>query len=69
MYEDTIIEVAPDAIAKTLVIKFVRGIECPEGRYEAHQAGKIIMSWPDEIVARVKLLEIQMVHGYRVIWP
>jgi hypothetical protein len=62
MYEDTIIEISPDQIAKTLVVKVV------DGQYEAHQDGRRFASWIDETSARIKLLEFEF-KGFRVVWP
>jgi hypothetical protein len=67
MYEVIFIEVAPEAIAKTLVVKIVKGDGFPEGRYEVHHAGRLFASWPDEISARVQLLAFEF-KGFRVIW-
>jgi hypothetical protein len=60
--EDTIIEVPAHEVPKTLVVKEINE------RWEAHQDGRLFASWPDEISARVKLLEF-VFKGFRVIWP
>jgi hypothetical protein len=62
MYEDTIIEISPDQIARTLIIKVL------DGRYEAHQDGHLFAAWPDEISARVQLLAFEF-NNFRVVWP